>query len=321
MRNMDMIEKLSLAGIVPVIKVEDANDAVPLCRALAAGGLPVAEITFRSDAAEEAIRRVHEELPEVILGAGTVLTTDQVDRAVAAGATYIVSPGLNPEVVRHCQKVGVPIVPGCANPSDIEVALSLGLTTVKFFPAEALGGLNLIKAMSAPYGNVKFLPTGGIGENNLLEYLRVPKIVACGGSWMADAKAIDAKDWGKIETLTRNAVTMMLGLSLAHIGINSGSPEQAQKDALAICALMGWEIKDGANSAFVGAGFELMKKPFRGTHGHIAIGCNDIRRAQWHLERRGFVFDPESANYKDGVLKAIYFRDEIAGFAFHLLQK
>lgn len=318
---MEMIEKLSLAGIVPVIKVEDAADAVPLCKALSDGGLPVAEITFRSAAAEEAIRRVHASLPEVILGAGTVLTTEQVDRAVAAGATYIVSPGINPEVVRHCQRVGVPVVPGCANPSDIEVALSLGLRTVKFFPAEALGGLPLIKAMSAPYGNVTFLPTGGIGENNLLAYLGFDKVVACGGSWMADPKAIAAKDWQKIETMTRSAVDLMLGLSLMHIGINSGSAAQAEKDAKAICALLGWEVKDGASSLFVGGGFELMKKPFRGTHGHIAIGANDIRRAKWHMERRGFVFDEESASMKDGKLKAIYFKDEIAGFAFHLLQK
>ena len=320
METMDMIEKLSLAGIVPVIKVEDANDAVPLCKALADGGLPVAEITFRSDAAEESIRRVHAQLPEVILGAGTVLTTEQVDHAVAAGATYIVSPGLNPEVVKHCQKVGVPIVPGCANPSDIEVALSLGLKTVKFFPAEALGGLNLIKAMSAPYGGVTFLPTGGIGENNLLDYLSFPKIVACGGSWMVDQKALEAKDWAKIETLTRNAVTLMLGLEIKHVGINSGNPEQAMKDAQLICKLLGWPVIDGNSSTFVGTGFEMMKKPFRGTHGHIAIGCNNIRRAKWHLERRGFVFDEESAIDKDGKLKAIYLQDELAGFAFHLLQ-
>lgn len=318
---MDMIEKLSLAGIVPVIKVEDAADAVPLCRALADGGLPVAEITFRSDAAEEAIQSVHRELPDVILGAGTVLTAEQVDRAVAAGATYIVSPGINAEVVRHCQKVGVPIVPGCANPSDIELALSLGLTTVKFFPAEALGGLSLIKAMSAPYGNVRFLPTGGIGESNLLEYLAFNKIVACGGSWMVDQKAVAAKDWKKIETLTRSAVALMLGFSLIHVGINSGSPEQAEKDARAICALLGWDVKDGNSSIFVGTGFEMMKNPIYGTHGHIAIGCNNIYRAKWHLERRGFVFNEGSAGPKGGPLKAIYLQDEIAGFAFHLLQK
>ena len=316
-----MIEKLSMAGIVPVIKVENADDAVPLCRALSDGGLPVAEITFRSDAAEEAIRRVHRELPEVILGAGTVLTTEQADRAVAAGATYIVSPGLNAEVVKHCRQVGVPIVPGCSNPSDIELALSLGLTTVKFFPAEALGGLALIKAMSAPYGNVRFLPTGGVNEKNLLDYLGFSKVVACGGSWMVDQKAIEQKDWSRIESLTRSAVQLMLGFELKHIGINSGSPEQAMKDAQAICTLLGWPIKDGNNSTFAGDGFEMMKKPFRGTHGHIAIGCNDIRRARWHLEQRGFAFDDDSVTIRDGKLRSIYLRDEIAGFAFHLLQK
>ena len=318
---MEMIEKLSLAGIVPVIKVEDAADAVPLCKALADGGLPVAEITFRSDAAEEAIKRVHAELPDVILGAGTVLTTEQADRAIAAGATYIVSPGLNPVVVQHCIERGVPIVPGCANPSDLEVAISLGLKTVKFFPAEALGGLKLIKAMSAPYGGLTFLPTGGVNESNLLDYLSFPKIVACGGSWMVDQKAIAAKDWKRIEELTRSAVNLMLGLELKHIGVNSGSPEQAMKDATMFCKLLGWEIKDGNSSTFVGDGVELMKKPFRGAHGHIAIATNSIKRAQWHLERRGFAFDTASATVKDGKLKAIYLKDEIAGFAVHLLQK
>ena len=318
---MEMLEKLSLAGIVPVIKVEDAADAVPLCKALADGGLPVAEITFRSDAAEEAIRRVHEELPEVILGAGTVLTKDQVDRAVNAGATYIVSPGLNPEIVKYCQEKNVPIVPGCANPSDIEVALSLGLKTVKFFPAEPLGGLKLIKAMAAPYGAVTFLPTGGVNENNLNEYLAFNKVIACGGSWMVPNDAVAAKDWKRIEELTRSAVNKMLGLEVKHVGVNSGSPEQAAKDAAMFSKLLGWELDEHANATFVGEGFEIMKIPFRGTHGHIAVACNSIKRARWHMERRGFVFDDNSAIMRDGKLRAIYLKDEIAGFAVHLLQK
>ena len=318
---MDMLEKLSLAGIVPVIKVEDAADAVPLCKALSDGGLPVAEITFRSDAAEEAIRRVHEELPEVILGAGTVLTRNQVDRAVNAGATYIVSPGLNPEIVKYCQEKNVPIVPGCANPSDIEVALSLGLKTIKFFPAEALGGLKLMKAMAAPYGAVTFLPTGGINENNLNEYLSFNKVIACGGSWMVPADAVAAKDWKRIEELTRSAVNKMLGLEVKHVGVNSGSSEQAHKDAAMFARLLGWEMDEQAIAIFVGAGLEVMKIPFRGTNGHIAVACNSIKRARWHMERRGFVFDDESAILRDGKLRAIYLKDEIAGFAVHLLQK
>ncbi len=318
---MNVLEQLSLIGLVPVIKVEDANDAVPLCGALARGGLPVAEITFRSDAAEEAIKRVHAELPEVILGAGTVLTCEQVDRAVAAGASYIVSPGINPVVVKHCQEVGVPIVPGTANPSNVETALELGLKTVKFFPAEALGGLKVIKAMSAPYSGVTFLPTGGINEKNVTDYLTFPKITAVGGSWMAPEDAIKAKDWSRIEELARSAVDLVLGLELKHVGINSGSPEKAMADAELLCKLLGWKIKDGSKSTFAGTGFEFMKLPFRGTHGHVAIATNDVKRAVWHLEKRGFAFDMDSAGYKNGRLNAVYLRDEIAGLAFHLLQK
>lgn len=318
---MELLEKLSNAGLVPVIKVEDAKDAVPLCKALSDGGLPVAEITFRSDAAEEAIRLVHQQLPEVILGAGTVLTRDQVDRAVAAGATYIVSPGLNPDTVRYCLEKGVPVVPGCANPSDVEIALSLGLKTVKFFPAEALGGLKMIKAMSAPYGNLRFLPTGGINEKNLIEYLSFNKIIACGGSWIVPNDAVANKDWAEIERLTRSAVQLMLGFELKHIGLNSGNPEAARRDAEQLCKLLGWEVKDGNSSMFIGDAFEMMKKPFRGTHGHIAVATNSIPRAKWHLERRGFTFDESSAVIKEGSLKAIYLNEEIGGFAIHLLQK
>lgn len=319
---MEFLEKLSLAGLVPVIAIDDANDAVPLCKALSDGGLPVAEITFRTAAAEEAIRRVHEALPDVLLCAGTVLTTDQVDRAVNAGASAIVSPGLNPEVVRYCISRNIPVCPGTANPSDLEVALSLGLKAVKVFPAEAIGGIKLIKSMSAPYGDLRFMPTGGINENNMLDYLAFDKILCCGGSWMVPKDAIAAHDWAKITSLTRSAVDKMLGLELRHVGINSGNPEQAMKDAKLLSALLGWEIKDGNSSTFCGTGFEMMKKPFRGTHGHIAIGTTNVARAKWHLEQRGFQFEDEStASVKNGKMIAIYLKDEIAGFAVHLVQK
>ena len=260
---------------------------------------------------------MHAELPDVILGAGTVLTKDQVDRAVNAGATYIVSPGLNPEIVRYCQEKNVPIVPGCANPSDIEVALSMGLKTVKFFPAEPLGGLKLIKAIAAPYGGVTFLPTGGINEQNLNEYLAFPKIIA----WMVPGDAVAQKDWKRIEDITRSAVNKMLGLEIRHVGVNSGTPEQSMKDAQTLSKLLGWPIDEHKNANFVGEGFEVMKIPFRGAHGHIAVACNSIKRARWHMERRGFAFDDDSVIMKDGKLRAIYLKDDIAGFAVHLLQK
>ncbi len=320
---MDMLKQLSLAGLVPVIKVKRAEDAVPLCTALKNGGLPVAEITFRTEAAEEAIRLVHAALPDVLLGAGTVLTCEQADRAWAAGAGYIVSPGLNPEVVRHCVEKGYPVLPGCANPSDIEAALSLGLNTVKFFPAEALGGLKLIKAMAAPYGNVKFVPTGGINEKNLPEYLAFPKIAACGGSWMVPEDAVEAKDWARIEKLAQDAVNVMLGLEIVHLGVNSVDADTAMTEARKLSLLLGWPLnKDSAKGVFVGSGFEMMKTWFRGTHGHIAVGTLNVERAKWHMERRGFVFDEETATYTpDGRMKFIYLKDEIGGFGIHLLLK
>lgn len=319
---MDFLDKLSLAGLVPVIAIHDAEDAVPLCKALADGGLPVAEITFRTSAAEESIRRVHEALPDVLLCAGTVLTTDQVDRAVNAGAAAIVSPGLNPTVVKYCVERGIPVCPGTSNPSDIEIALSFGLKAVKVFPAEAVGGIKLIKSMAAPYGDMRFMPTGGVNENNMLDYLSFPKIMCCGGSWMVPGDAVEAKDWGRITALTRSAVNKMLGLELRHVGVNSGSPEKAMEDAEKFAKLLGWEIKDGNKSTFVGTGFEMMKKPFKGTHGHICIATNFIARAKWHLEQRGFQFEDESeASYKNGKMTAIYLKDEIAGYAIHLLQK
>lgn len=318
---MDILEKLSLAGLVPVIKVDDAQDAVPLCKALADGGLPVAEITFRTAAAEEAIRLVHEQLPNVILCAGTVLTCDQVDRAINAGAAAIVSPGFNPEVVKYCVDKGIPVCPGTSSPSDIEMALGFGLKAVKVFPAEAIGGVKLIKSMAAPYVDMHFMPTGGINEKNMLDYLSFDKILCCGGSWMVPGDAVKAKDWNRITELTRSAVNLMLGLELRHVGVNSGSPEQAMKDAKLLASLLGWEVKDGNSSTFCGTGFECMKKPGRGTNGHIAIGCNSLKRAKWHLEMRGFTFDEDSLVVKNGKPIAIYLKDEFAGFAIHLVQK
>ena len=318
---MKVLDKISKAGLVPVIKVERAEDAVPLCRALAEGGLPVAEITFRTAAAPEAIRRVAAELPDVILGAGTVLSVDQAKQAVEAGATYIVSPGLNPKVVSWCVENDVPVLPGCANPSDIETAIELGLDTVKFFPAEALGGLKLIKAMSAPYGNISFVPTGGINEKNALEYLAFPKVAAIGGSWMVPSDAIAAGDWGRIRDLAASAVNLMLGLELTHIGVNCENEEQAKKEGAMLAKLFALPVRDcGPKCDFVGDKFEVMKAPGRGAKGHIAIGTRDVVRAMFHMELRGFEFDEPMRNEK-GQITACYLKEDIAGFAFHLLQK
>jgi len=204
-----ILEEIQKIGIVPVVVLDDAKNAEPLARALCNGGLPCAEVTFRTDAAEESIRVMSEKFPEMLVGAGTVLTIEQVDRAVAAGAKFIVSPGLNPRIVKYCVERGILITPGCANPSDVEQALENGLEVVKFFPAEPLGGLKLIKAMAAPYVNVKFMPTGGINAENVKEYLAYDRILACGGSWMVKSDLIKAGNFAKIEELAKQAVEIV----------------------------------------------------------------------------------------------------------------
>lgn len=205
----NIFDQLQELGIVPVVVLDDVKDAEPLAKALVEGGLPCAEVTFRTDAAEESIRIMSEKYPEMLVGAGTVLTTEQVDRAVAAGAKFIVSPGLNPRIVKYCVEKNIPICPGCTNPSDIEQALENGLKVVKFFPAEPAGGLPMIKAMAAPYVGVKFMPTGGIKPSNVRSYLEYDRIIACGGSWMVPGDLVNAGDFAKITELTKEAVEIV----------------------------------------------------------------------------------------------------------------
>lgn len=318
----EILNEISKMGIVPVIALDHAEDAAPLAKALCDGGLPCAEVTFRTAAAEESIRIMAQAYPDMLVGAGTVLTTEQADRAVNAGAKFIVSPGLNPKVVKYCIDKQIPITPGCSNPSDVEQAIELGLDVVKFFPAEAAGGLNMIKSMAAPYNNIKFMPTGGINAKNLTSYLDFNKIIACGGSWMVNKDLILAKDWDGITALTKEAVTNMLGFSLRHVGINTNSEEEASSSADKFSALFGFEKKTGNSSIFAGTAIELMKTPYLGKNGHIAIQTNYIERAIYHLEMQGFTFREDSKKYNaKGNLAAIYFCDEISGFAVHLVQK
>lgn len=201
----DILKKIGEIGIVPVVVLKDSSDALPLSEALVKGGLSCAEITFRTSAAEESIRLISKANPDILVGAGTVLTVEQADKAMNAGAKFIVSPGLNPKVVEHCLKNNYPVCPGIATPSEIECALGFGLDVVKFFPAEACGGLKMIKAMSAPYSNVKFMPTGGISSLNVAEYLECDKILACGGSWMVKSDLISEKKFDEIEKLVNEA--------------------------------------------------------------------------------------------------------------------
>lgn len=195
-------------AVVPVVVLDDADDAAPLAEALIKGGLPCAEVTFRTEAAEESIRIMNKKYPDMLVGAGTVLTTEQVDRAVAAGAKFIVSPGFDPEIVDYCMEKNIPVFPGCVSPSEVAQAVKRGLKVVKFFPAEQAGGLAMLKAMVAPYTMLKFMPTGGINTKNLKEYLGFSKILCCGGSWMVKGDMIKNKEFDKITEMTREATEL-----------------------------------------------------------------------------------------------------------------
>ena len=318
---MDVIKELSLIGLVPVIKIDDAKDAAPLAKALYDGGLPCAEVTFRTAAAAEAIAEMVKACPDMLVGAGTVLTTAQVDEAVAAGAKFIVSPGLNPTVVKYCVDKNIPMMPGINNPSGIEQAMELGLKVVKFFPAEPSGGLNMLKAMAAPYGGVRFMPTGGISPSNVGDYLAWNRIIACGGSWMVPPKMLAEGNFEGIQKLAREAVDIMLNLRFTHLGVNCRDEEECRAAAATADALFGMASDERSMSIFAGTPLEFMKAPGRGTMGHVAIATPSVDRAVYHLSRRGAKFDESSALYeKDGSLKFIYIADEIAGFAYHLVK-
>jgi len=204
-----VLHALGDLGLVPVVKIERVEDAVDLARALLAGGLPCAEITFRTEAAEEAIRQISSRLPDMLVGAGTVLSVDQAERAVSAGAQFIVFPGFNQKVVEWCLENEIPVTPGVVTPTEIEMARDRGLEILKFFPAEAMGGIATLKAIGAPYGDVKFVPTGGINRDNLADYLALPNVHCCGGSWLVKANLISAGKFDEITQLTQDAMSLV----------------------------------------------------------------------------------------------------------------
>ncbi len=317
----EVLKKLGDIGVVPVVKIEKASDAAALGRALIAGDLPVAEITFRTAAAEEAIRILSREVPELLVGAGTVLTTEQVNRAVAAGARFIVAPGFNPKVVDFCIAKGVPVAPGISSPSEIEMGLERKLPVLKFFPAGASGGLEFLKAIAAPFSGVQFMPTGGVEPGNLKEYLSFSRVHAVGGTWIAKEAMISAGKFDEISRLAREAVVLALGFELAHVGVNESSADHAMASAKTFEKLFSFAVKDGNSSTFAGAGFEFMKSPYLGTHGHIAISTLSIPRAIAWLARKGVGIKADTAKEKDGKTVAVYLDAEVSGFAVHLLQK
>ena len=317
-----VLQRVYEIGIIPVIAFNDVDEAIPLCKALMDGGLPAAEVTFRTACAEECIRKIHEELPDMLLGAGTVLTNDQADRAMAAGASFVVAPGYDPNVTQHVIDKGGLMMPGTCSAGEMQQAMNQGCEAIKFFPAEANGGVDMLKNIGAALKTAKWMCTGGVNAKNVNTYLANPQIIAVGGTWMCKSDKIKAGAWDDITAACKEAVDVMLGLELGHIGINCADDAEALKTAELLGTLLSKAVAPGNSSIFVGnKEFEIMKKPGRGTHGHIAVKCNNIDRAVYHLGQRGVKFDMDSMVTKNGKNIAVYLADEVAGFAIHLVQK
>jgi len=316
-----ILSRIGELGIVPVVKIDRIEDAIPLGKALLSGDLPIVEITFRTSTAEASIRVLNSELPEILVGAGTVLTIEQARKAVEAGAKFIVSPGFNAKIVDYCLENNISVTPGVNSPTQIEMALEKGLEVVKFFPAEASGGLGLLKALSGPFSEIKFIPTGGIDQTNLLSYLAHPQVVACGGSWMVKPDFLSSGNFDRITAITREAVSTMLGFQLAHLGINEENQEKALHIANLLSQAFYFTTKEGNSSIFAGTGFEIMKEKYLGEYGHIAIATNNILRAISYLKKKGFSTLPDTAKETNGKLKAVYLDMDVSGFAIHLMQK
>ena len=223
---MDALSVIKDHGIIPVLGLKDPETAPQVAAALRAGGLPLLEVTMRAPLAMDCLKAIKAADPDMLVGAGTILHTEQVEQAKAAGADFIVAPGFNPAVVKRCQELGLPVVPGCITPTEIEAGLALGLTTFKFFPSEAMNGMATIKQLCGPYGNIQFIPTAGITMDNLENYLSSDKIAAVGGSFMAPSAMVDAQDWAGITALCKKAVDKSLGFTLAHVGINGESKDE-----------------------------------------------------------------------------------------------
>jgi 2-dehydro-3-deoxyphosphogluconate aldolase/(4S)-4-hydroxy-2-oxoglutarate aldolase len=318
---MDVLSRLAASGVVPVVVLDDAADAVPTAKAMLAGGIDVMEITFRTAAARDSIAAVSKECPEMLVGAGTVITLDQCKAAVEAGAKFIVSPGYDEEVVSWCVDNGVAVTPGCVTPTEIMAALKHNLKVLKFFPANVYGGLTAIKSLAGPFVGLKFIPTGGVGQQNLAEFVANPSIHAVGGSWVCPKADIAAHNFDKITKLCADARSALLGFELAHVGINCENGD----DSMAVCQELekafDFAVKAGNSSNFASTGVEVMKSKYLGTNGHLAVRTNKIEAAVAELEKRGFAVDMSTAKYKGERMTAVYLKNEIGGFAIHLLQK
>lgn len=312
-----MEQVLERNGIIPLVQFTEETTILPTAEAILAGGIDCVEVAYRTELSGEAIRRIKEAYPSMTVGAGTVLKQEQAEEAVRNGADFLVSPGIQPVIVETARRLGVPLIPGCATPSEVELGLSLGFPLLKFFPAEAAGGVPMLKALSAPYGSVKFMPTGGIGLHNLQDYLALPSVCGCGGSFM-----FDEHNPKRTRVLTEEAYRTSLALSLGHIGLYNASPEEAERTARILSSLLGVSYDDKGGAIFAGNAFEVLRGKGRGACGHIQILTASIERAERFCNRLGLHFAEDSKAYdKNGKLTLAYCVEEVSGMTLHLSKK
>ncbi len=318
----DLLKRIGQMGLVPVVVVEDEDKAPGVANALIEGGLPIMEVTLRTQAAIASIKKIKNEFPKMLLGAGTVLSVDKAKEAVDAGAEFIVAPGFNEKLVSWCLDNSVTVTPGCVTPTEIEHAMSFGLNVIKFFPADVFGGVNGCKALSGPFKTVKFIPTGGVGLGNLKDFADKEYIHAIGGGWLCPASEIASGNFEAIKAAARESISILLGFEFAHIGINQPAADSSLKVAGEFSRAFGFALKEGASSNFSGSGIEVNKEIGLGKMGHIAIRTNSIERAVYYLSKKGYEVDWSTRKGPEGRRPvAVYLKDEIGGFAIHLLQK
>lgn len=317
----EILTKLGEYGLVPVVNLRGREAANSFAAALLKAKLPVAEITLRNPSALDSIAAVSSN-PEILTGAGTVLNAAQAESAVKAGAKFIVTPGFFSGVVDWCASNGVTCIPGCSNATDLTAAVESGLEAVKFFPAEASGGLDAINALSAPFPGVRFLPTGGINAENLVPYIKNDRVLCVGGSFMVDSAALESNDTAALDAALRSAIMAMFGFRLAHIGINLPDSASALSAAAQMNDMFGFSPTDGKLGVMCDGQFEFMKGPYFGNYGHIAVYTNTIERAMAYFKRLGYAFEENGILYNaEGRINAAYFKNDFSGCAIHLLRR
>ncbi|SET61732.1 bifunctional 4-hydroxy-2-oxoglutarate aldolase/2-dehydro-3-deoxy-phosphogluconate aldolase [Lacrimispora sphenoides] len=315
----EILNRIHKIGIMPVAVLDDVKNAVPLAEALCGGGIHCVEIPLSTNAAEESIRIMTERFPQMLIGAGDILTAAQASLAVNAGAKFIISPEFSSSVVKYCMDRAIPVIPGVSTPADVETAISFGLDAVIVSSAGQDGGLHMNQTMYSSYNHINFIPADGINEKNSSSYPAFDNILAC--SLMVEQELIQAGESEKIRDLTTKAIQTMLGFEFTHIGINLSTDEEAEKTAGIFEAMFGFQKKSGAGSVFAGTAIECMKPPYFGTKGHIAISTNSIVRAKNYFETAGYKFNEASAKFNNDKMIVIYFEEEVGGFAVHILQR